>query len=586
MAKENIIIKGVPVSGGVALGEVQVIRDSAFEVVRRSIPAAQVDGEIVRLKEASQAVIDELQASKNKAIRAIGEQGAKVFEAQILIASDERFFETVIDHIKRSRVNAEYAYEEALTATLDRLQKSKDPYIRQMVHDIRSVSERILSLLLGVTVGDQGSFDNMTILAGRIFSPGQIMSFAKRNVVGFVTEEGGPTSHMGLIVRSLGIPAIMVEYGVAEAFPPGASIIINGNDGEIIVNPDADTWRDYRRLRLRKKTQPLAILMDTQSLEPVCTDGRKVTLEANLEVPGPLDEHLVRLGIGVGLYRTEFLYFSKQAFPDEEEQYQVYADIVRRFNPFPVTLRTFDLGGDKYAEEVGRMREDNPALGCRGIRISLNAPHLFRLQLRAMLRASVEGHLKILLPMVCDIGELDESLDVIDRTKRELRKGHIPFNEDVPIGIMIEVPSAAMSASYLAEKADFFSIGTNDLIQYTMAADRGNHRVSRYYMGHHPAVLRLIQMTVNAAHENDIPVSVCGEMAGTRIMTPLLVGLGVDELSMNPTQLPVVADWVSGFSYIDAKRFASRVMRMTTAEKVSRALQEAFDYVKRQKKGT
>lgn len=586
MMKNNIIIKGVPVSGGVAMGEAQVLRDPMFQIVRRIIPASRIKTEIARLEESSKKAVEELKLAKFKAVKAIGEQGAGVFEAQIMIASDRRFLDGVIQKIINERVNAEYAYQEALAVTVGRLQSSQDLSLRQMIHDIRSVSERILSYMMGIGEGHENGFDHPTILIGRIFSPGQIMSYAKRNVVGFLTEEGGPTSHMGLIVRSLGLPAVMGDYSIGDDITSGIQIIIDGNNGEVIINPDSLTWGNYRRIRLRKRSQPFAVLLKSRSIESVCRDGRPIKLAANLEIPGPLDEHLVRLGIGVGLYRTEFLYFSKQSFPDEEEQYEVYSRIARQFNPLPVTLRTFDLGGDKYAKEFGDVREDNPALGLRGIRVSLETPRMFRTQLRAMLRASDEGNLKILLPMISDIDELTATLDLIDKIKRELRRSRIPFDENVPVGVMIEVPSAAMSADYLAEKADFFSIGTNDLIQYTMAADRGNHRVAKYYMGHHPAVLQLIVRTVHAAHQNGIPVSVCGEMAGSKTMIPYLVGLGVDELSMSPTQLPVIADWISRFGFIDAKRFSSRVMRLTSPEKVSRALSEAYDYIKQQKKGS
>ena len=586
MTRKNVVIKGVPVSPGIAMGEAQVQRDQMFQIVRRNISSSLVKNEIRRLEIASEKAIKELKTTKDRATRAIGEPGANVFEAQIMIASDQQFLDAVIGRITGEKVNAEFAYQEELTDTLVRLQKSKDTYLRQMVYDIKSVSERVLSFLLGVREGEVGGFDQPTIMVGRIFSPGQIMAFSKKNLVGLLTEEGGPTSHMGLIARSLGIPAVMGDINSHINVIPGTQIIIDGNNGEVIINPDDATWRNYRRIRLRKRSQPFAVLVKARSIDPVTADDRRVELAANLEIPGPLDEHLVRLKIGVGLYRTEFLYFSEQSFPDEEQQFQTYSQIARLFHPLPVTLRTFDLGGDKYAEEIGIIREDNPALGWRGIRVSLDAHRLFRTQLRAMIRASAVGNIRILLPMVSDVREIKQSREFIEKIKRELRRAKKPFDENIKVGVMIEIPSAAMAADYLAEKADFFSIGTNDLIQYTMAADRGNHRVARYYLGHHPAVLKLIRMTVQAAHNNNIPVSVCGEMAGSKTMTPFLVGIGVDELSMTPTQIPAIADWISRFSFNDAKRFASRVMRLTTADKVSRALSEAYDYIKKQKKGS
>jgi phosphotransferase system enzyme I (PtsI) len=583
--KENIRIRGVSISRGVAIGETQVIRDPSFQIVCRSVPLGRVKDEIGRLEIASQQIVKELRATRDKAARTIGDPSANVFDAQIMIASDKQFLETVIERIRKERINAEFAYQETLANTINRLESSKDPYLRQMIHDIKAVSERVLSLMLGVGGQTQNGFKKPTILAGRIFSPGQVMSYAKRNVVGFLTEEGGPASHMGLVIRSLGIPAIMGNFGIGKALQPGMTVIIDANKGEVIVNPTADTRRDYRRIRAQKQSQPLNILRQARSINLATSDGRPIKLAANLEIPGPIDEHLIRLGVGVGLYRTEFIYFMKQSFPDEEEQYQIYSRIVEKFHPLTVTLRTFDLGGDKYAEFLGQVREDNPALGWRGIRVALNAKQLFQSQLRAILRASAGGNLKILLPMVSDASEIVESLRLIDKTKKEMRRSRIPFDEEIPIGVMIEVPSAALSSDYLAELVDFFSIGTNDLTQYTMAADRGNHRVAKYYNSTHPAVLRLIQMTVLAAHDNGIPVTVCGEMAGNRDLAPFFIGMGVDELSMNPTLLPGVSKWISRINSIDAKRFASRVMRLTTTAKVTRALREARDYIAKQKKG-
>jgi len=586
ITKENIKLKATPVSRGVALGEAQIIRDTTFNIVCRNIPPARINEEIERLVTASQKTVKELQTTRDKAAKAIGDSGANVFDAQIMIASDKQFLESVGHRISDERINAEYAYQETLADTISRLDRSKDPYLRQMIHDIRAVSERVLSLMMGVGKGSQNGFDNPTILAGRIFSPGQVLTYAKRNVVGFLTEEGGPASHMGLIIRSLGIPAVMGDFGLGETLVSGTTVIIDANKGEVILNPDAETLRNYRRIRARKQSQPLNLLRQVRSLKPVSRDGRHINLAANLEIPGPVDEHLIRLGVGVGLYRTEFLYFTKQAFPDEEEQFKVYSGIAERFDPLSVTLRTFDLGGDKYSEFLGRIREDNPALGWRGTRVALDVSSLYRSQLRAMLRASARGNLKILLPMISDDSEIIATLKLIEKIKKELTRSKIAFDEHIPVGVMIEVPSAALSADYLAEMVDFFSIGTNDLIQYTMAADRGNYRVAKYYNSTHPAVLKLIQMAVLAAHDNGIPVTVCGEMAGNRDLTPFFIGLGVDELSMNPTLLPGIAEWIRRINAVDAKRFASRVMRLTTAEKISRALKEAHDYIKLQKKGS
>jgi len=584
--RQNIRIDAVPVSRGIGIGKVQVVRDPAFQIVRRSVPSSRLKDEVGRLRTASKKTIEELEATRNKAVQAIGEPAANIFDAQIMIASDEQFLQTVIDLIEQDRINAEYAYQETLADTIDRLERSSDLYLRQMTHDIRAVSQRILSLMLGVGDRESNGFDRPTVLAGRIFSPGQVMAYARRNVVGYLTEEGGPTSHMGLVIRSLGIPAVTGDFGIGDTLITGTPVIVDGINGEVIINPDDETLHSYRRLRQQKQLQPLTVLRRVSSIKPVTRDGRQIQLAANLEIPGAFEDHLVRLGVGVGLYRTEFLYFAKQSFPDEEEQYRVYSRIVEKFAPLPVTLRTFDLGGDKYAEHLGNIREGNPALGWRGIRVALDAEKLYKSQLRAMLRASAPGNMKILLPMVSDSSEIIATLELIEKIKRELRRSRIPFDDQIRVGIMIEVPSAALCAEYMSELVDFVSIGTNDLIQYTMAADRSNHWVTKYYNGAHPAVLKLIQMTIKAAHDNGVPVTVCGEMAGQKEIVPLFIGLGVDELSMNPTLLPGVSKWISRINSVDARRFASRVMRLTTAEKVERAVEEANDYIRNQRRGS
>jgi len=391
---------------------------------------------------------------------------------------------------------------------------------------------------------------------------------------------------MGLIARSLGIPAVMGSFDHSDKISTGMSMVIDGNNGEVIIDPDKATWDNYRRISARKHAQPFAVLKRAKTINPVTRDGHRYGLAANLEIPGPLDDHLTRLGIGVGLYRTEFLYFNDQIFPDEEEQFQNYSHIAEKFHPRPVTLRTFDLGGDKYIDGIEGFGEDNPALGWRGIRVALDSSEQFKMQIRAMLRASAKGNIRILLPMVSDASEVVTAINIIASIKRELSRANVAYDEEVQVGVMIEVPSAAMQADYIAEMVDFFSIGTNDLIQYTMAADRGNYRVAKYYDCYHPAVLKLIQMAVIAAHDNKIPVTVCGEMAGDINLTPFFVGLRVDELSMNPTMIPRISEWISQIDYIDAKRFVSRVMRLTTSLKVRRAFKDAYEYIRQQKKGS
>ena len=586
MLRQNIRLKCFPVSGGMALGEVQVVRDSALQVVRRAIAQPRVRYEIDRLDKALEQTVAELRLARKKAVSAVGEQGASVFDAQVLIASDQSFFDSVKKWIQRERVNAEYAFQETLTKTLTSLQQSRDPYLRQMINDIQSVSGRILALLLGVRAHEQNGFARPTILVGRIFSPGEIIAYSKRRVVGVLTEEGGPASHMGLIIRSLGIPAVMADFEVAQHLATGMTVIIDGNGGEIIINPDKATWSNYRRIGARKQSQPFAVLHRAKAIRAVTRDGRAYQMGANLEIPGPLDDHLVRLGIGIGLFRTEFLYFRNQAFPSEDEQVRIYSDIAHKFHPLPVTIRTFDLGGDKYAEGISPVNEDNPALGWRGIRVALEVPRQYKIQLRAVLRASAAGNLRIMFPMISRAADVTGAQNLLKSIKRELKQEGIPFDPDIKVGIMMEVPSAALQADYLAEMVDFFSIGTNDLIQYTLAADRGNHRVAAYYNENHPAVLKLIQMIVVAAHDNNIPVSVCGELAGDKNLTPFFVGLGVDELSMNPTLIPGIADWISRIDYVQAKRFVSRVLRLTTSRKVERAFKEAYDYIRQQKKGS
>ncbi len=529
------VIKGVPISMGIVLGYARVVIPGDIEVVAKRVAASRIKGEIAALERAVEQTISELRALRDSVVRKIGGPVAKIFDAQLLIASDNEFLKTVKEEIAAQQRSAGYIYHALVQRTTGQLKRSPDIYLHQMAVDIEAVASKVLSRLAGYHKDDL-KFAPNTIVVGKTFTPNDIVNYRRRRAIGFLVSEGGSDSHMALIARSLMVPVVLAE-NVWPNIPDDCRFILDGTSGQAIVHPTDEDWAEYQQRKKRLGPAVISRIKRLGRIPPVTADGKEVAIAANLTLPGPADDVLAAQNIPIGLYRTEFLYLAQGGFPDEETQYSYYSQIAEKFASTSVVIRTFDLGYDKSLGDSDWPHENNPALGWRGIRAMLDMSHLFKTQISAILRASTRRNLKIMLPMVSEPTELERAKRLISQVKFKLRKKRIEFDGDIEVGIMVEVPAAAMIADKLAGSVDFISIGTNDLTQYALAADRTNRKVANLYCPYHPSVMQLIDMTVDACKKHGKAVSICGEMAGDILALPLFIGMGVDLLSMSPARI-------------------------------------------------
>jgi len=568
--------KGLPISPGIAMGRTRVILPGEIKIAEVAIPASRVAAEIEALERAVAAAIGELQALRTTAGKKVAGPVAKIFDAQLMIAGDYEFLKQVKEQIAAQKRNAGFVYLSLVERTTVPLRHSRDLYMAQMALDIEAVSRKVLSHLEGTNQLLSANFQPDTILVGKLFTPGEVLAYRDRKAAGFIMGEGGRNSHMALIARSLMVPAVVVE-GIWTQACDDCRVVIDGSEGLIIANPTDTEWSEYQKRRKRQGPATVVRLKKLTQIPPRTRDGKPFAIAANLELPGPMDSILSEQQFPIGLYRTEFMYLQAGTFPDEETQYQHYAQIAETFADSKVMLRTFDIGSDKVATESRILHEDNPALGFRGIRPMLAMPELFKTQLRAMLRASQRGNLQIMLPMITDLSEFERARKLMAQVMLELRRERVPFDPDIQLGIMVEVPSAALMADSLAQKVDFMSIGTNDLTQYTLSADRSNGRVADLYSPYHPSVLHLIKLTVDACKRHGKPVSICGEVAGDQLALPLFMGMGVDQLSMSPVKIFDMCRLVKRLDSEMVRLLVGPVMGSGSVAGVTRKLQSFRD---------
>ncbi len=535
MTGKRRLLRGLSISGGIVLGHARVILPGESEMAEVAIATTRLTQETEALDRAVEQTVSELRELRETAGRKMGGPVAKVFDAQLLIASDYEFLKQVKEEIRSRKRNAAYIYDHLVKRTIEPLEQSKDYYMRQMAEDIKSVSTRVLSHLSGFDKCELKLPPN-TILVGKSFTPSDVLTYRQRKVVGFLVSKGGADSHMGLIARSLLLPVVLVD-GAYAAVSSNNRIILDGTAGEAIINPTDEDWAEYQKRKKRHGPALVTRIRRLTRVPPVTRDGVEVGIAGNLSLSGPVDDILAEKGFPIGLYRTEFLYLVENRFPDEETQFETYRQVAEKFAGSSVVLRTFDLGYDKISSDAGWPEEMNPALGWRGIRVMLDRSNIFKMQIRAILRASKFGRLKIMLPMVTELSEVERAHKLVSQVKLSLRRQKIAFDDNIELGIMVEVPAVAMTAETMAPRVDFMSIGTNDLTQYTMAADRMNNKVAGLYSPYHPAVLNLIHTTVKACKRFGKPVSICGEVAGDLLALPLFIGMGVDQLSMNPNRI-------------------------------------------------
>jgi phosphotransferase system enzyme I (PtsI) len=571
---EMQVLRGMGVSRGVAIGRAVVLETRVPEVFRLALHEEQVEGEVRRLEEASAHARQELERTREKVGQDFGRDLAAIFDAHLLLLSDRQFIGRVEDRIRRQKVNAEWAVHKTAEELDERFARMSDDYLRERGTDIDDVSRHLLRSLQGISHHDFSEMGTDLIVVADDLTPSDTIRLGRERVLGFAIESGGRTSHTSIIAQSLNLPAVAGLPGVTRLVNDQDPLIVDGEKGELIVHPTAEALARYRERRSELERQGRDLLA-TRELAPVTRDGVVLQLMANIDLPEEIDEVAAYGAAGVGLYRSEFLYIEKgRDLPTEEEHIAIYRRLIEAAAPQPAIIRTYDLGGRKLAREVLETHEDNPVLGLRGIRLTLARPDVFRTQIRALLRAGLYGDLWIMLPMVSTLDELRRFRAFTADIMAELEGAGVPFRRDVPLGVMIEVPAAAVMADLLAREVDFFSIGTNDLIQYSLAVDRNNEHVAELYQPLHPAILRMLRFVIDSARAANIEVSLCGEMAADERCALLLVGMGMRRLSMSPRRIPAIKTRVRQFAAAELAEIASRCMEYETAADVQRHLDE------------
>lgn len=563
-----MILKGIPASPGVVIDKAFLFDTRQFIVSDRKIKKEDVPKEITRFEEALIKTRSEIVDIQKKISREMGSHHAEIFNAHLLVLEDRMLIEEVIVRLKKELKCVEYIFSQVIDKYIKVFARMNDEYLKERTSDIDDVSKRILKNLMRLEDKTLSGLTEKVIVVAYDLSPSDTATMNKNNVMGFITDIGGRTSHTAIMAKSLEIPAVVGLEKATIKVKTGDTLIVDGSAGIVVINPQKDVLKKYEA----KKQQFVEFEKTFLNLKqkPAQTlDGYKVEISANIELPNEVDSVIAHGAEGIGLYRTEFFYMNRVGLPSEEEQFDAYKKVVTKFHSkAPVIVRTLDLGGDKFLSQLKVPREMNPFLGWRAIRFCLAKPEIFKVQLRAILRASAFGNIKIMFPMISGVEELRQAIKVMDEAKEELRKRKSEFNEDIEVGAMIEIPSAALTCDLLAREVDFFSIGTNDLIQYSLAIDRANEKIAYLYKPSHPAVLRLIKNIIDSGHKEKIWVGMCGEMATETSFTLILLGLGLDEFSMNPAMVPEMKYVIRNIKFEDAKNIAKRAMEFSTGEEV------------------
>jgi len=568
------VLKGMGVSGGIAIGRAVVIETRGPEVYRLHVPEGQVESEVARLREGAQHARGELKRIRARAEEDLGNDLAAIFDAHVLLLSDPNFLGRVEERIRTHHVNAEWAVAKTAEELDDRFAHMDDTYLRERSEDLTDVGRHLLRSLQGIAHHDLSELPGDIVIVADDLTPSDAIRLGRERVIGFAIETGGRTSHTTIIARSLNIPAVAGLVGVMGLLHDDAPIIVDGETGTVILHPTREVAAQYRRRKAELERRDRDLLA-TRELAAVTRDGVEVCLMANIDLPEEVEEVAPFGAAGVGLYRSEFLYIEKSPrLPTEDEHLQIYRRLVELSAPHPAIIRTYDLGGRKLAREMLATHEDNPVLGLRGIRLTLARTDVFRTQIRALFRAGLYGDLWIMLPMVSTVEEVRKFRAFAAEVMAEMEREGVPFRRDVRLGVMIEVPGAAIIADVLAREVDFFSIGTNDLIQYALAVDRNNEHVASLYQPLHPAILRMLRFVIDSARAAGIETSLCGEMAADPGFALLLLGLGLRRLSMSPRQIPEVKTWVRETTVAELAELATRCLEHSTAEEVQRQLED------------
>lgn len=560
-------LKGIPASGGIAMGPAYLWTKEEFVIPKQGIADEQIAVQIQLFEEALIKTRREILDLQKKIAVEMGQTEAEIFDAHLLVLEDRTIIEEVISRLKKEKLIAAYIFQDVLKKYVQVFLKMEDEYLKERVSDINDVGRRVLRNLLGESAKHFEDLQEKMILVSHDLSPSDTASMHKKDILAFITNIGGKTSHTAIMAKSMEIPAVVGLELATFKIKTGDILIVDGASGLVFVNPESETLEEYRKeeTALRNITKRFILLKD----QPARTlDGKRVAIAANIELPDEIPSIIDHGAEGIGLYRTEFFYMNRADIPSEEEHYKAYKFVAEAVNPHSVIIRTLDLGGDKFLSHLEVPREMSPFLGWRAIRFCLARPDMFKTQLRAVLRASAHGKLKLMYPMISGIEELRQANILLNECKNELRSGSMPFDESIELGAMIEVPSAAMTADILAKEVDFFSIGTNDLIQYSIAVDRSNEKVAYLYEPAHPGVLRLIKSIIDVGHRAEIWVGMCGEMAGDPVFTLILLGLGLDEFSMPSIMIPEIKHIIRSVTLPQAQGIANGALSFSTAKEV------------------
>ncbi|CAM3303159.1 phosphoenolpyruvate--protein phosphotransferase [Brevibacillus invocatus] len=565
-------ITGVKASAGIVIGKALLLDNSDLHI--QSVLVEDTGAETSRFREALEKAKEDLLDISERVEQELGTEHADIFRAHLMVLEDPELVDTVQAKIEQEKVNAEHAMHEVAQSFISLFEQMDNEYMRERAADIRDVTKRVLSHLMGVELSVPSQLQDEVIIVAKDLTPSDTAQLDRRFVKGFVTDIGGRTSHSAIMARSMGIPAVVGTRDMTREAQAGVTLIVDGHEGIVIIDPSEKEIAAYQEQQILydKQKEEWAQLVGTKTMS---RDGHHVELAANIGSPLDLDDVLANGAEGVGLFRTEFLYMGRDELPTEEEQFQAYKQVLEQMDGKPVVIRTLDIGGDKHLPYLDLPEEMNPFLGFRAIRLCLDNQDLFRTQLRALLRASVHGNLKIMFPMIATLEEFRQAKAVLEEEKQSMQDEGFVFTQPFEVGIMVEIPAAAMMADMFANEVDFFSIGTNDLIQYTLAADRMNERVAYLYQPYHPAVLRLIRQVIEAAHAKGKWVGMCGEMAGDLVAIPILLGMGLDEFSMSASSILPARQLISRMSRDEKAKDTEQILSMSTSQQVE-------DFVKTQ----
>jgi phosphotransferase system enzyme I (PtsI) len=569
------VLQGIPASPGVAIGKVFFVNRALPRSVLSTVSKDKAEEEVAGFLRAVARSREQIQSIRDS-VKDQSTDHYQILSVHLALLEDSMLIDQTVRLIRENRFKADWAFNKVLQNLLQTFHRIEDKYLRERGHDLRQIGHRVLENLAGRPLESVASIREPVIVIAHDLSPADTAQILNSPVLGFATDVGSKTSHTAITARSLGIPAVVGLERVTQEFTENEEAIVDGEEGVVVLRPTAETVREYTE---KKKAYTLRIrdLAKFAKLPAVTRDGKTLKLLANIEFPEEAEVSLRSGADGVGLYRTEFLYLNRRDLPSEEEHFQTYRRVAEKFARQPVTIRTIDLGGDKFASQLELAEEMNPAMGLRAIRFCLREKDIFKQQIRAILRASSYGDVSIMFPMISGVGELREALAVVEEAKAELKKRRISFNRKMRAGIMVEIPSAAIVADLLAREVDFFSIGTNDLIQYALAIDRVNEHVSYLYEPLHPAILRLIRRIVDAGHDAGIPVAMCGEMAGEPLYSYVLLGLGMDEWSMNATSIPRVKRILRKSVAYEAREFVGELLAHATASDIAEILKKKLE---------